>query len=975
MNLARGNFLQISFLGRSSSLEFFIGIIGFTGSQGVTGYTGSVGYVGSQGVIGFTGSQGIQGVIGFTGSQGIQGVIGFTGSKGDQGVIGFTGSQGIQGIIGFTGSQGDIGYTGSVGYVGSQGVIGFTGSQGIQGVVGFTGSKGDIGFTGSVGYVGSQGVIGFTGSQGDIGFTGSQGIQGVIGFTGSAGAAATIAVGTVTTGAPGSSASVTNVGTSSAAVFDITIPRGDAGAGTVTSVAALTLGTTGTDLSSSVANGTTTPVITLNVPTASATNRGVLSAADWITFNGKQAVLGFTPEDSANKGTAGGYAPLDGSAKIASTYLPSYVDDVLEYANQAAFPGTGETGKIYVALDVNKTFRWSGSAYVEISASPGSTDAVTEGSTNLYFLGSRVLATVLAGLSTASNTVVTASHTILQAIGFLQKQVSDLSTAIAQTVSIKDFGAVGDGVTDDTSAIQDALATGKDVFFPDGTYIVTGLTISNIGQTVYGNGGSSVLKLKNFANASVFTVSANCVTIKNLSIDGNKSNQTTTTNANSSGVWTTGVANLTVDGCNISSCKRNGIASSFSNEYCQYRNNRISDCDFIGIYNINSGFPLIRAVITGNQIQNCGQDGIGSAGFQHCTISNNVIKNCTVAQISQEALCHYTTISGNTLIGIGASDVSAGIQINDSVGITATGNNVYGCGYGTVAAGGSQSKSVAVTGNSYYLCGASSAVISVDAGAVANSFLNAYKYGVTVSGNVIGESYNSGILLNGVQGVTVEGNQIFNFATAATSMTSNRFLAGITLRAYSCYNNISNNYINDNASSALKAGIIEVNDGSQSPARNTIVNNTVQGVTQDVCILFSGNNASYVQRPITNGAAPTANTWARGQVQLDNFPGVGDYIGWVSTGIRGGSFGTFSTTGSITASSIALTLASTDGLFEGMSISITGAGGGGSTLNTTINKINRTTKVVDLVDPAGTTVSGAAVALLNPTFSTYGLIV
>ena len=57
--------------------------------------------------------------------------------------------------------------------------------------------------------------------------------------------------------------------------------------GTVTSVAALTLGTTGTDLSSTVANGTTTPVITLQVPTASASNRGALSAADWTTFNSK----------------------------------------------------------------------------------------------------------------------------------------------------------------------------------------------------------------------------------------------------------------------------------------------------------------------------------------------------------------------------------------------------------------------------------------------------------------------------------------------------------------------------------------------------------------------------------------------------------------------------------------------------------------------------------------------------------------
>jgi hypothetical protein len=66
---------------------------------------------------------------------------------------------------------------------------------------------------------------------------------------------------------------------------------GGAGVGTVTSVAALTLGTTGTDLSSTVATGTTTPVITLNVPTASATNRGALSAADWTTFNSKQNAL------------------------------------------------------------------------------------------------------------------------------------------------------------------------------------------------------------------------------------------------------------------------------------------------------------------------------------------------------------------------------------------------------------------------------------------------------------------------------------------------------------------------------------------------------------------------------------------------------------------------------------------------------------------------------------------------------------
>lgn len=230
----------------------------------------------------------------------------------------------------------------------------------------------------------------------------------------------------------------TSTGAFDAAKFVKIAAKGSdgAGSGSVTNVAALTLGTSGTDLSSSVANETTTPAITLNVPTASAANRGALSAADWSTFNGKQAALGFTPENSANKGAAGGYAPLDGSSKIASTYLPSYVDDVLEYADLASFPGTGETAKIYVALDTNKTYRWSGSAYVEISPSPGSTDSVPEGSTNLYFTASRVLNAVLTGLSTAAATVVTASHTVLEAIGFLQKQITDLPSA-TQTLTNK----------------------------------------------------------------------------------------------------------------------------------------------------------------------------------------------------------------------------------------------------------------------------------------------------------------------------------------------------------------------------------------------------------------------------------------------------------------------------------------------------------------------------------------------------------
>lgn len=73
--------------------------------------------------------------------------------------------------------------------------------------------------------------------------------------------------------------------------------------------------------------------------------------------------------DSAEKGANSGLATLDASGLVPTSQLPSYVDDVLEYADEASFPVTGETAKIYVALDVNLTFRWSGSAYIEISKS------------------------------------------------------------------------------------------------------------------------------------------------------------------------------------------------------------------------------------------------------------------------------------------------------------------------------------------------------------------------------------------------------------------------------------------------------------------------------------------------------------------------------------------------------------------------------------------------------------------------------
>lgn len=79
--------------------------------------------------------------------------------------------------------------------------------------------------------------------------------------------------------------------------------------------------------------------------------------------------LDYTPENIANKGKANGYASLGGDGKVPADQLPSYVDDVLEFASKSNFPSKGEKGKIYVDLSTENIFRWSGSAYVEISPS------------------------------------------------------------------------------------------------------------------------------------------------------------------------------------------------------------------------------------------------------------------------------------------------------------------------------------------------------------------------------------------------------------------------------------------------------------------------------------------------------------------------------------------------------------------------------------------------------------------------------
>jgi hypothetical protein len=159
--------------------------------------------------------------------------------------------------------------------------------------------------------------------------------------------------------------------------------------------------------------------------------------------------------NSSLLGANNGVAQLDSGGKVPAAQLPAYVDDVLEYANLAAFPATGSTGIIYIAIDTGKVYRWTGSVYAEISPTAGNADTATklltarsitatgdvswtvnfDGSANVSAAATISAATVtgkaLTGLTIPAASDIADTDTILAAFGKLQAQINASDTLIA----------------------------------------------------------------------------------------------------------------------------------------------------------------------------------------------------------------------------------------------------------------------------------------------------------------------------------------------------------------------------------------------------------------------------------------------------------------------------------------------------------------------------------------------------------------
>ena len=92
------------------------------------------------------------------------------------------------------------------------------------------------------------------------------------------------------------------------------------------------------------------------------------------------------------------------------------------------------------------------------------------------------------------------------------------SDKFADSISVKDFGAIGDGLTDDTTAIQNALAAHDSIYIPPGTYLLSSTITLTQRQTLIGAGQFSVLKANN-NSFNVLELTEDYITVANLRIE------------------------------------------------------------------------------------------------------------------------------------------------------------------------------------------------------------------------------------------------------------------------------------------------------------------------------------------------------------------------------------------------------------------------------------------------------------------------
>ena len=279
----------------------------------------------------------------------------------------------------------------------------------------------------------------------------------------------------IATGATANTGTVTSVG-GTGTVSGLTL------SGTVTTSGNLTLGGTLSVAASNFASQAANTVLIAPNGTAGTPTFRTLVAAD-------------IPSLDAAKITSG---------TIDAARLPSYVDDVIEVAAYANLPGTGESGKIYVCLDTNKTYRWGGSSYTQITS--GAVDSVA-GRTGVITLSTSDISGLGTIATQASNSVSITGGTIS---GITDLAIADGGTGASDAATARtNLGlAIGTNVQAYDAQLTDIAA----LSVTDGNFIVAN------GTTFVAESGATART--SLGLGTIATQAANSVSITGGTITG-----------------------------------------------------------------------------------------------------------------------------------------------------------------------------------------------------------------------------------------------------------------------------------------------------------------------------------------------------------------------------------------------------------------------------------------------------------------------
>jgi hypothetical protein len=258
---------------------------------------------------------------------------------------------------------------------------------------------------------------------------------------------------------------------------------------------------------------------------------------------------------------------------------------------------------------------------------------------------------------------------------FTGSVITNVEDKLAQTVSVKDFGAVGDGVTDDTAAIQDAVDSGQtEIYFPKGTYVITSVSITNPIRLF----GIGALEKQTVTGTAMFDITSNDVEIDGLTFYGaSVDTLIPTTNTADNAIQVSGTSTPTqYKNIKILNCTINGVAGFgvrvdyVSNVWIQ--NNNILYCGYCGI----GGESIIHGIIDGNRVTNI-DSSAGAVNWYGIYLGRN--PNQTVSNSARSANCAIT----NNVVSVVPK--WTGIDLHAGYKCVVDSNLVYFCKSGIYA--------------------------------------------------------------------------------------------------------------------------------------------------------------------------------------------------------------------------------------------------------------------------------------------------